>query len=193
VAAVVHTTNDSKSHPSQRSTNAFSPNNRSLQLITPIVSDFDIPDERDTPNQKVVKLFNLMQPLIDDIADQYDCLMEVVDESSHAYNRYMQLIPNGFASIGELGAAMERNSSDESASWLQIKRIFWEFLVEQLRVRSEVLQVTAETFHKRGVGDANNSLCAQTYEICRLQKLIEYFENWDILALPVQNCEQLLS
>ena len=39
MAAVVHTTNDSKSHPSQRSTNAFSPNNRSLQLITPFFSD----------------------------------------------------------------------------------------------------------------------------------------------------------
>jgi hypothetical protein len=42
VAAVVHTTNDSKSHTSQRSIYPFPPNNRSLQLTTPFLIDYQL-------------------------------------------------------------------------------------------------------------------------------------------------------
>jgi hypothetical protein len=94
---------------------------------------------------------------------------------------------------GLLGAELEREPSGVPDECREIKRIFWRFLMEQLRVRSEVLQATAETLSERGGGDAINSLYSQTYEICRLQQFIEHFDEWGTPALPEQKCGQLLT
>jgi hypothetical protein len=50
------------------------------------------------------KLFDVMHSLIDHIDDQFDCLLEVVDASSQAYIKHMQLLPKGLAAIGALAA-----------------------------------------------------------------------------------------
>lgn len=150
--------------------------------MTVILDEMDIPNYGDSLDDTVIKLLGLMRPIIADIADNEYHLCDMMDETSSAFIQNQRLIESGLASIGALGTAMEQERSNMRGDWPKVKSVFWDFLKEQLRVRSETLKVVCESADSWG-GDSYMGLYAQIYELSRLQELYAEFRDWKCPAL----------